>query len=95
MHHYSGTGNIVTSPARVELQLIDETYIFTSEQANGDPNLEAWHVFNLVVTEDMNVSVETVQQLVDEEQVENVPATSNNLRAMRLSTGGGLPAKDY
>jgi len=95
VHHYSGTGNIVTSPARVELQLIDETYIFTSEQANGDPNLEAWHVFNLVVTEDMNVSVETVQQLVDEEQVENVPATSNNLRAMRLSTGGGLPAKDY
>ena len=38
---------------------------------------------------------EGVQQLVDEEQVENVPATSNNLRAMRLSTGGGLPAKDY
>lgn len=52
VHHYSGAGNIFTSPARVELQLNGETRVFTPP--NPSPTVigvdSVWVVFELVVS---------------------------------------------
>jgi hypothetical protein len=51
IHHYSGSGNIFTSPARVELQLNGVTRVFTPPDPGatviGDDSV--WVVFELVV----------------------------------------------
>lgn len=62
--HYSGSSDIQASPARVELNLGGETQVFSPVAANGDPD-DIWHVFDLIVAEGGEVTVETVQTFSD------------------------------
>lgn len=62
VHHYSGSGNIFTSPARVELQLNGETRVFTPPSP-GTTVLgtnSVWVVFELVVSSTGAVTINPV-----------------------------------
>jgi hypothetical protein len=59
---YAGTSTIAASPARVSLNLRGTTYVFTPDAATGDSTARHWHVFNIVVDDALNPTVQTVQQ---------------------------------
>ena len=62
VHHFTGTGSIFTSPARVELQLNGETRVFTPPDPGatvlGDDSV--WVVFELLAGSSGSVSVSPV-----------------------------------
>src|SRR5690606_28454060 len=62
VHHFSGSGNIASSPARVELNLRGQIYVFSPSNAEGENTLKYWHVFNIQVDDQGNATVLPVQQ---------------------------------
>ncbi|MGB1091555.1 MAG: hypothetical protein ACPGYX_05485 [Oceanobacter sp.] len=62
VHHYSGSSDIQASPARVELKLDDQEYVFQPPEGEAT---RCWSVFRLDVDEAMNVSVTTTGTWVD------------------------------
>ncbi len=59
---YSGTSDILNSPTRVELNLESEIRIFSPPQ--GVPT-RYWHVFDFVVSETGDITIETVNAWLD------------------------------
>jgi uncharacterized protein YfaP (DUF2135 family) len=62
VHHFTGSGNIASSPARVELNLRGQIYVFSPGNAEGENTLKYWHVFNIQVDDQGNATVLPVQQ---------------------------------
>lgn len=65
VHHYGGSSTISASPARVELNLGEENYIFASDMASGSDNSPYWVVFRIEVDESFVPRVFSVQELRD------------------------------
>ncbi|MEP7705287.1 putative Ig domain-containing protein [Paraglaciecola sp. 25GB23A] len=61
VHEYSGQGNILTSPTRVEIKLGTQTRIFSPNDGN---TTEYWHAFDFVVDTAGNITIEEVNQWI-------------------------------
>ncbi|MBU1169339.1 MAG: hypothetical protein KKD44_07220 [Proteobacteria bacterium] len=57
VHHFSGSGDISASPARVQLTMDGTTRIFTPPAGTPQGN---WNVFNIIVDESGNTEIVTV-----------------------------------
>ena len=66
VHHYSGSSTINASPARVELNLGKENYIFASDMASGSDNSRYWVVFRIEVDQSFVPKVFSVQDTQDD-----------------------------
>ena len=88
VHHYSGSGTIYASPARVELTLNGSTTIYTPP--NPGATLLAvdsvWQVFELVVDGSGNVTVQPLNVYLTDVGSSSVTALPRTLE------GGGKPA---
>ncbi len=65
VQNYSGDGSIVDSPARVELNLAGEVYVFSPARASGTPTRN-WAVFDIEVGTDFVPRMVSVQQFTDQ-----------------------------
>ena len=64
VHRFDGTGSILDSPARVELNLGGEVTIFSPAAASGAVT-DTWAVFNIEVGSDLSLRIVEVQRFVD------------------------------
>jgi len=58
---YSGSGQILTSPTRVEVNLGSRTFIFSPKEGNVT---DFWHVFDFVVNDSGDIDVEVVDEWI-------------------------------
>ena len=85
VHHYSGTGNIYTSPARVELTLNGSTTIYTPPAPGGTAigDNTVWQVFELVVDGSGNVTITPLNTYVLSVSAGAVTAPGLNSKAKK------------
>ncbi len=87
---YSGSGTIASSPARVELNLRGNIYVFSPTQASGDQSDRHWHVFNIQVDAQGNTSLVTVQEFTDSEEPVAALFRSSHLQALKAGSNDSL-----
>ena len=65
--HWAGSSTISASPARVELNLDGESYIFSAEMASGSDEGQGsvWAVFKIEVDQNFMIEVISVQDFQD------------------------------
>ncbi|MDP5032043.1 putative Ig domain-containing protein, partial [Paraglaciecola sp.] len=61
VHEYSGLGNILISPTRVEVKVGTQTRIFSPSEGNIT---DYWHAFDFVVDTAGNITIEEVDQWI-------------------------------
>ena len=64
VHWYTGTGNLLTSQSKVTVLLNGYLYVF-NVPTTGNEEYAYWHVFNMVVNESGNVSLQTVNTILE------------------------------
>ncbi|KGJ98467.1 Ig-like domain-containing protein [Thalassotalea sp. ND16A] len=83
VNHYSGSGDIALSPARVELKLGVRTSIFTPPDGLAS---NIWHVFDLIVDENGNAIVEPINAWLDNKSERiNVNTNSTTIQGKNKS----------
>jgi hypothetical protein len=95
VHHYSGTGDFITSPARVELTLNGATTIFTPPAAGSTVLGEdsEWQVFELNVDANGNATVNTLNTYSSSEPGDTYSVTASALRGVTKKSA--FPTWDY
>jgi len=63
VHHYGGSSDIQASPARVQVNLESDITIYGPPEGTA---AEYWHVFDFVVDNEGTVTIETVNQWLDD-----------------------------
>jgi uncharacterized protein YfaP (DUF2135 family) len=76
VHKFSGSSDILLSPTRVEINLGNQTRIFSPNDGNVSRD---WHVFDFVVNEAGNIVIEEVNQWISsvDDRITQVPLTAN------------------
>lgn len=69
VENYSEDAGFKVSGARVELAIGGSAWVFSADAATGEYEYGFWHVMDLVVSQDGNVTVVPVQRLRTEEDV--------------------------
>ena len=90
---YAGSSTIKDSPARVVLNLAGEIQVFSPDSASGDSNHDYWHVFNLEVDVNGDVSVQPVQQFSMNESAPALGAPLMRIQSFNESSGSQVPTK--
>ena len=86
VNHYAGSETISSSPTRVELTLNGQTRVFIAPNVSDSVKQEWWNVFDIIVDENKNITIETVNTFSSDEP-------TNKLEALQKRFV--LPPKNY
>lgn len=97
VHHYSGSETIFASPTRVELRLNDRVYVFNpvEDVDSSSSDFEMWVVFDLIVDDELNVSVVEINQHTTYSGAETLGVENFSGSKFSAEQVQPLPAKQY